>query len=146
MISVINLFHQFHEKDFTLRSWEMCNDHCSNLGGMLHDHIATTYGITCNSILNTSSFFHVVDGIIPDIMHDILESTIQLHIEWLLRQFILEDKIFSLETLNSRMQSFNYGRGDNANKPTSISHDTLASSGNTVKQSCKYPCTYFIAY
>lgn len=117
-----------------LRSRRTYTDRCS---GLLHDHIATTYGISCNSILNTSNFFHVVDGIIPDIMHDILEGTLQLHIKWLLRHFIYKNKLFSLETLNSRMKSFNFGQSDSSNKPTSITQDTLTSLSNSVKQSCK---------
>ena len=66
----------------------MYEKHCADVVGPLKQHTATTYGITCNSILNTLKFFHVVDGIIPDIMHDILEGTLQLHIKWLLRRFL----------------------------------------------------------
>lgn len=79
-------------------------------------------------------FFHVVDGIVPDIMHDIL----QLHLKWLLSSQILEEKMYSLRTLNDRIQSFSYGPVDSPNRPTTISHDTLsATKRNNVKQSCK---------
>lgn len=76
-----------------MRTREIHASHCSSLDGPLHDHIATTFGVTGNSSLNTSRFFHVVDGIVPDIMHDILEGTLQLHIKWLLHSHILEEKI-----------------------------------------------------
>lgn len=112
----------------------MYYEHCSSLGGSLHDHMSTTYGMSCNSILNTSNVFH---GIIPDIMHDILEGCLQLHMKWLLKHFILDEKLFSLELLNSRMKSFDYGKADYSNKPTCIAHDTLTSSGNSLKQSCE---------
>jgi len=62
---------QFHDDNFQLRSRLTRAYHCSDLDGPLHDHFATTYGISCDSILN-KSFFHVVDGMIPDVMHDIL--------------------------------------------------------------------------
>lgn len=44
--------------------------HTKDLEGPLHDHIAITYGITDNLILNSCRYFHVVDGLVPDIMHD----------------------------------------------------------------------------
>ena len=47
----------------------------------LHDHITTTYGLHRNSILNTSKYFHIVDGLAPDIMHDILEGSLQYEIK-----------------------------------------------------------------
>lgn len=89
-------------------------------------------------MLNTSRFFHVVDGIVPDLMHDILEGTLQLNMKWLLKHLILDEKMFSLDALNGRMQSFDYGMADSSNKPTPISYDTLSSTTrNNVKQSCK---------
>ena len=78
----------------------------------------------------------MVDGIVPDLMHDILEGTLQLHIKWLLR-YLIHEKFLSLGTLNKRIVSFGYGQVDSLNKPTPISQDTMASSTNTIKQSCK---------
>lgn len=72
-----------------------------------------------------------------DIMHDVLEGTLQLHIKYLLKYLILEENLFSLSLLNDRIQSFLYGSADTCNKPTIISNDTLMSSGNCLKQSCK---------
>lgn len=52
----------------------MYQAHVDSLGGPLNDHIATTFGIVRNSILNELEHFRVVTGLIPDIMHDILEG------------------------------------------------------------------------
>lgn len=52
----------------------MYTAHCADLGGPLHDHVAITYGIVRNSILNSLNHFHVVTGLVPDIMHNILEG------------------------------------------------------------------------
>jgi len=52
-----------------MRSRETHEAHCADLDGPLHNHLATTYGLTCNSVLNSSRYFHVIDGVIPDIMH-----------------------------------------------------------------------------
>ena len=36
----------------------------------------TTYGVNSQSVLNRSRYFHVVDGLSPDIMHDVLEGSL----------------------------------------------------------------------
>ena len=90
------------------------------------------------SILNSSQYFHVVDGMIPDVMHDLLEGTLQLHIKMLLKHFIIEQALFSLDMLNTGICSFAYGPADTSNKPSIISDDTLASNSNSLKQSCKH--------
>ena len=58
---------------------EKDHDH-SSLGGPLHDHFATTFGLHKDSTLN-SSFFHATEGLVPDIMHDCLEGCLQYEIK-----------------------------------------------------------------
>ena len=112
--------------------------HCADLNDeALRDHAATTYGVSCDSTLNTSAYFHVVDGMVPDIMHDILEGSLQLHLKCLFKHCILQMKYFRLETLNARIHSFYFGTADATNKPSDITTDVLTSSMNSVKQSCK---------
>ena len=49
--------------------------HCREAeGDLLSDHHAITNGVTRDSIFNRSRYFHVIDGMSPDIMHDILEG------------------------------------------------------------------------
>ena len=62
--------------------------HCQQLNGPLHEHISTTYGVTKDSIPNSSRFFHVCDGLVPDIMHDILEGSLQYEVKELLKHLI----------------------------------------------------------
>ena len=128
---------QFHETELKLRSRITYATHCADLNGPLHDHAATTYGICFNSILNTSLFFHVADGMPPDIMHDILEGSLQLHIKCLFKYCILQMKYFTLDILNTRIHSFHFGTVDTTNRPSAITPDVLTSSNNSVKQYCK---------
>lgn len=103
------------------------------------DHFTITlllhnYGVTENSVLNSSRYFHVVDGLAPDIMHDILEGTAQTTLRCLIRHLVYDEKLFSLSTLNKRISSFNYGFTEQKNKPSEISQFSLQSS-DTLKQS-----------
>lgn len=121
-----------------MRTQETHKSHIADLNGPLHDHIATTYGVSEESILNSSRYFHVADGMVPDIMHDILEGTAQVVLKCLLKHLMQDRKLFSFETLNSRIESFNYGPMDLPNKPSEISKstfkncDSLRQSGKTV--------------
>ena len=58
----------------TLQTLQTHSHHCSFLEGPLHDHSTTTYDIVRESILNSSKYFCVVDGLVADIVHDVLEG------------------------------------------------------------------------
>lgn len=88
---------QFTVEELQLRTMESHTRHCSALGGALNGHIATTYGVARNSILNTLQHVNVINGLPPDIMHDVLEGMLPLEVKLLLKQFISEDKLFTLE-------------------------------------------------
>lgn len=123
-----------------MRTREAHKSYIADLIGPLRNHniISTTYGICEESILNSSRYFHVTDGMVPDIMHDILEGTAQITLKCLLKHLVQDQKWFSFETLNSRIDSFNYGPMDLPNKPSEISKatfkncDSLKQSGRTI--------------
>ena len=92
------------------------------------------YGVVCNSVLNKCCYFHVSSGMVPDIMHDILEGTLELCVPHLLIQFVHEEKLFSLDVLNARIHFANYGPLQVRNKPTEIPPTTLTPDGH-LKQS-----------
>ena len=128
---------QFKESELQLRSKEAYKSHIADLDGPLHDHIATTYGVTEKSILNSSRYFHVIEGLVPDIMHNILEGTLQVSLKCLINYLIRDQKFFSLLTLNKRMSSFQFGSAEQKNKPSELCLSTFHTS-DTLKQSGMY--------
>lgn len=50
-------------------------------------------------------------------MHDVLEGVCNYDLVPLLNNFILKFKYFTLDTLNNRIQCFNYGPIENQNRP-----------------------------
>ena len=62
-----------------LRTRDIYEAHTLGLCGHLHDHFSSTYGMTNNSVLNQCQYFHVTRGLVPDIMHDILEGTYEFN-------------------------------------------------------------------
>ena len=81
----------------------------------------------------TYRYFHVTEGLIPDVMHDILEGVLPLEIKELIKHYI-DKKVLSLGQLNKAIESFKYGGLDLSNKPTPISPATLAARDHLLKQ------------
>ena len=102
---------QFHEKDFVLRTKESYNSQCNQVI-TYGEHFSKTYGINRKSILNESDFYHVVGGLPPDIMHDILEGVLQYKIKEMLKNYIKVENYLTLEVLNSRIAKYDFGYYD----------------------------------
>ena len=67
-------------------------------------------------------------------MHDILEGVLQYTVKEVLKVYILEKQFFSLDALNSRIKSFDYGYHNDTNKPAPIQRQRLLSNDNSLKQ------------
>jgi hypothetical protein len=85
----------------------------------------TQFGIRFRSMFISGSY-HVVDGLPPDIMHDLLEGVVPFEMALVLRNLIAND-CFSLDQLNCIILKWNYGQLDKANKPVPLA-DPLCDS------------------
>ena len=66
------------------------------------------YGVKDRCVLSESlNYFHVVDGFLPDILHDFLEGVIPFELSLCL-QDLIKKKHISLETLNQAIKEFPY--------------------------------------
>ena len=78
-----------------------------------------TYGINYPSPLNKITGFHAANGQMPqDVMHVLFEGVLHLEIRLMLKSFIYEQRLFLLSVLNSRLESFAYGRTESRSKPS----------------------------
>jgi len=77
-------------------------------------------------------------------MHDLLERVCEYDIGLMLNQIIFSLKYFTLNTLNDRIESFNYGSIDIRSRPPLISVDSLKPTG-TLKMSAS-KISYFMGY
>ena len=83
--------------------------------------------------MNTSKYFHVVDGLVPDIMHDVLEGCAPYTVKELLK-YLISQQIVTLDQINDQIENFPYSPLDARNKPTMIPLATLRSSDRSLKQ------------
>lgn len=102
-------------------------------------HKATTFGIHRNSIFNTSRYFHVAEGLLPDVMHDVLEGSLPLEVKEMLKVFITT-KVINLSNIQTAMTTFPYSGNDLKNKPILLAAKTLANNDHSLKQTGKCKC------
>lgn len=126
---------QFREEDFELRTPAGHVAHCAGLQGP-HEHNATTFGVTRDALFNSCRYFHVLHGLVPDVMHDLLEGSLPLLTKLLLVHYIRGQRLFSLADLNSRISSFKYGSAVK-NKPSEITVSSFSSNDAKLRQSGK---------
>lgn len=124
---------QFISESFQIRTRETHETHCASLAGPLREHFAVTYGIVRDSILNQSKYFHITEGLVPDIMHDVLEGSLPYEVKEMLKHYIRE-KTLSHNELVTAMKSFPYLSSDARNKPMPITTNTLSSGDHNLKQ------------
>ena len=102
----------------------------------MHEHIATTYGLWRDALLNDLQYFHVTEGLVPDVMHDLLEGVLPLCVKHLLKHFV-NTGIISIHEINRRIQCFQFGSIEGSNRPRGNITSAQLNSGE-LKQSGKY--------
>ena len=81
-----------------------------------YPEIFSVYGIKQKLCLNSLKYFHVVDGLPPDIAHDIFEGVAIDIVCHIITGLVSEDKLFSTGFVNGKIVSFEYSRIDKKNK------------------------------
>lgn len=88
-------------------------------------HCFEETGIVEDSCLNKIHSFHVVENYAVDIMHDLFEGICHYDVCRIFQYYIDKVKILTLDTLNFRKQSFNYGSIEIGNLSRPITSDHI---------------------
>lgn len=68
-------------------------------------------------------------------MHDLLEGVVPMAIKFVLKFYVVEKKIFTIDYLNSRIHEFDYGPVEKKNKPSAnFTIAMLTNNENNIKQ------------
>lgn len=102
-------------KSFKRRTPESYYESLSNIGGNKDSE-----GVKFNSLFNNLEHFHVCAPGLPSCLgHDLLEGVVAYDAKLLIDQLI-QEKWFSLQQLNKRIDSFQYSSEDRKDKPATI--------------------------
>lgn len=124
---------QFKNVEFTPRTPETYDYHCSLLSGPLGSESSTIYGVTTESPLNDIKHFHVIGQLPQDVL---LEGVIPDELRLVLSDHITVKRLYTLDTLNERIACFCYAPQESSDKPTMITLNGLRGE-SSLKQSCK---------
>ena len=125
---------KFRHISFDARDDVSHADHCNLLKGPLKDHHSVVYGINRKAALQDVNHFSVVTGLPHDIMHDLLEGAFLFELKACLNHCVNE-RYFTVDELNERIMSFDFGTSENANKPACIDEKVLKSKDGKLHQS-----------
>ncbi|KYM95062.1 hypothetical protein ALC62_14308 [Cyphomyrmex costatus] len=89
---------------------------------VLTNNVSQT-GIKTRCIWHVLNSYHITENLVCDIMHDLFEGVCHYDLCPILDYLINHMGFFSLETLNDRIQNFDYG--DSGDKPTLITVDHI---------------------
>lgn len=93
-------------------------------------------GIKERCAFNNLFDFHVVKNTSVDIMHDLFEGVFVYSLAKILTGLIYIDKLFSLETLNARINNFDYGV-HSVDKPCPLIKDTQKNNQDKIQSKIK---------
>ena len=79
-------------------------------------NLSHLHGINENSVLNYLNYFHVADGLPPDLDHDLFERFAGDIVSNVIVSFIHEG-LFDLDGLNEIILNFAYSESDKNHKP-----------------------------
>lgn len=131
-------FHKDVLASGTLRTKQVHQQHVRELGVRSEEYMRTHYGVQRNTALwRKAPFADFPQAMIKDGMHDILKGLAPMEIKLALHEFCFVKKYFDVYHFNYRIQSFNYGPADQANKPSpNFTHDSVNNKGSyTIHQS-----------
>ena len=78
------------------------------------------HGIEQRSCVNSLEYFHVADGLPPDIANDIFQGIAIDIVCNIITSLVSEDKLFSTDFVKSKLASIEYSQIDERNKPQSF--------------------------
>ena len=98
----------------------------------------TSTGVKENSIFNNLIDYHVAENKCINLMHVFCEGVIYYSLSKILTFMIEDDKLFTLQELNQRIQQFTYDAVDSSNRPRNISRELSKKvKGDTVRNKIK---------
>ena len=92
---------------------------------------ASVYGLKSNSCLNSLTYFHVINGLLLDLAHDIFEGVAVDVIFHVLINFV-NDGVLTINEINGNIVNFIFSQIDPNNKP--VPFEIISSQNFKIKQ------------
>lgn len=94
-----------------------------------NEPLSKEYGVNRDSLLNQLKSYHVIEGLPPDLLHDITEGSLSLTVKKFLNHHLYdaeaEERKFTLDWLNAAIRDFDYGHSEVSDKPSELKKDYI---------------------
>lgn len=104
-----------------------------------------TYGIERYCVLNDLKYFNIIDGMVPDIMHDIDEGVVPFALKCLFGHLINKN-VFAEKEIKGKIDCFDYGWINRKNVPTNIGLQKKSLGLNAMQVHCLFQNIPFIFF
>ena len=144
--SVIHFCLQFEEEAFTLQSLAVHLRQCAVLEDdpVNYEENSKEFGVDSRSQLLELKYFNICGGgLIADVMHNLLEGTLQYETKLVLKHMIGQ-RYITYKAFAEMLEGLELGYMETDNKPTTIPSRVISSDDKHLGQKgmwCTYTCT-----
>lgn len=118
-----------------IRTLEQYNELIQKINDSTKVDLKETKGVIRYCVLNDLKYFNIIDGIVPDIMHDMNEGTVPFALKHMF-ELLIDKKIFSEKQINDQIMNFDYGQLNKSNIPSNIGLQKRALGQNAMQMLC----------
>lgn len=134
-----NIQKLFREDPSLLRDEKTHDEQCAQVQTSRGKNatLSTRFGVNSASPLNELKSFHVIGGMPPDCLHDVLEGFLAFTIKKLLKHILYdaEEKKFSLDCINKAARDLDFDYIESKDKPSELRKDDIMSEDTKLHQS-----------
>lgn len=123
------------EKKEKLRNKQTYANHLKIAENSIKLDLAKSKGIKRSCKFNELHFFHILDNMSIDLMHDANEGLIPYCLHDFF-ELVMKKKIIAADEIAKRVRDFNYGSTDQRNKPSLINFDKVNLNQNASQLHC----------
>lgn len=128
-----------------IRTKEGYNDLIEIVNNSTSVDLTETKGVVRYCLLNELKYFHMIDNMVPDIMHDLDEGAIPILLHKLF-SYCIKMKVCTEKYLASKFQYHDYGFSNKKNEPSKINLEKDNLNQNASQLRCLFRHTPFILY
>lgn len=128
-----------------IRTKETHDEHLAIIADSSKVDLKLTKGVVRDCYLNKLKYYHMIDNMVPDIMHDLDEGAIPFLMKELF-VWITKEKIYSEKIIASKAQFFDYGFLNKKNTPSLIHFEKENLNQNASQLLCLFRRLPFMLY
>lgn len=118
-----------------IRTRDQYNEQIRNINDSTKLSLKESKGVVRYCVLNDLQYFNIIDGMVPDIMHDINEGTAPFALKHMF-ELLINEKMLTEKQINGKINNFDYGELNRNNIPSNIGLKKRSLGQNAMQMLC----------